>query len=157
MGKKKKNLSQTSSAGKTVTPTWLQRQGGIQVVGKSKRANGRGRNFHPQGHTDTPQQTHTRNLQSTFWTTHEKIHSHHNLLRNTSSLNQHTVSLPYGARATSGWVHQNEAKEDQRDHYLPLFSAVSIFIYHLEAQATPAAEQAGCPPFFFFFFLMVDL
>lgn len=54
--------------------------------------------------------------------------------------------------------YQNEAKEDQRDHYLPLFSAVSICIYHLEAEATPAAEQAGCPPFFFFFFfLMVDL
>lgn len=136
-------MSQTSSAGKTVSPTWLQQQGGIRAVGKGKEdvQIGEDATF-TQKHANT-QPTHASGKH--FWNTQGKNPFTQSF--SALSLSTSTPVLALRCKGNLRWVHQNEAKEDQRDHYLPLFSAVSIRVYHLEAQATPAAQHAGCPPF----------
>lgn len=75
--REEKNVSQTSSAGKTVSPTWLQWQGGIRAVGKGKEDMQMGEDatfIHKHART---QSTHTSGKH--FWNTQGKIHSHNPL------------------------------------------------------------------------------
>lgn len=104
-------MSQTSSAGKTVTPTWLQRQGGIRAVGKGKedmQTGGDATFIHkPHRHT-TPPHTHTQ-VTSTFWTIHNKTHSH-NLLCNTSSPAHLRPCLKAQGRPHAGYTKMNQRR-----------------------------------------------